>query len=158
MQWSGRTRFQLLSQPPENRDVPRLCGTPCNKGLRATNWSALVRLLTAGARASNEDHTLRHINPAIVRGGSGSEASMTHCDLPSAQSSRRQHQNISCSAVAGNVSCGMCRSGYSAALVCLRGNYSVRPVMDCDDGVSFCLYSVPTRYSLFYSGSSHRGA
>jgi hypothetical protein len=28
--------------------------------------------------------------------------------------------------------------------------------MDCDDGVSFCLYSVPTRYSLFYSGSSYR--
>lgn len=79
-----------------------------------------MRLLTAGARASNEDHTLRHINPAIVRGGSGSEASMAHCDLPSPQSSRRQHQDISCSAVAADVSCGMCCSGYSAAPLCLK--------------------------------------
>jgi hypothetical protein len=103
MQWSGRSRLQLLSQPPENRNVPRICNTPRNKGLRATNRRALVRLLIGETRASNGDHTLRHINPVIVRGGSGSEASMPHCDLTSLQSYRRQHRSVSCSAVAGHV-------------------------------------------------------
>lgn len=66
--------MQLSSEPPGNCDVPRVCNTTCKKGLRDRRGGALVRLLIGRTRASNEDHTLRHINPAIVRGGSASEA------------------------------------------------------------------------------------
>jgi len=58
---------------------------PCDKGLRTTRRSGLVRLLRTGTLSSNEDHTLRHINPAIVRSGWGSEASMTQRDLTCVQ-------------------------------------------------------------------------
>jgi len=97
------TWLQLLCQPLENRDVPRFSSTPCNKELRVRKRRELTRLLSGGARASNEDHTLRHINPAIVRSGSGSEARMAHSDslagLTYLRSWRRQHQNTSFSDV-----------------------------------------------------------
>lgn len=100
--------MQLLSEPPGNRDVPRVCNTACNKGPRDRPGAALERLLTGRTRASNEDHTLRHINPAIVRGGSGSEARTENSKaLPVLQYQQTRR-------------CGMCRSGYSAVAECLR--------------------------------------
>lgn len=133
----------------------------CNNGVRTTNRSGLVRLLRTETRSSNEDHTMRHINPDIVRSGWGSEASMTQCDLTCVQDVNTEifpltEVEVFCSRN-WVWSCGMCCSGYSAALLCPSGNYCVRPVMDCDNicnGVSFCLNNMPTGCSPFYSGST----